>query len=58
MNKDNGTIFNSVETQSFILYVITLLNIIAQNLGIGPLRNYNQFKLLSITKGALFFFIS
>lgn len=51
MNKDNGTIFNSVETQPFILYVIILLNIIAQNLGIGPLRNYNQFKLLSITKG-------
>lgn len=50
MEKNIGTIFENENTQVLIHYVIEILNRVAIALEIPPLRNYQQFKSIAITK--------
>lgn len=50
MEKNIGDVFDSKETQPLIAYSIKLINQISNSLGLGELRNYEQFKSIFITK--------
>lgn len=50
LEKNIGDIFDSEEAQILIVYSITLINQMALRLDLGTLRNYEQFKLITVTR--------
>ncbi len=50
LNKSNGEVFDSENTQNYIKYIIKFTENIGKNIGLNQLRNYDKFKQQNISK--------